>query len=439
MSLNLNIFLPHRRIGTWKAGPLRSLLRAIGPTWEYSPFRRLTQALCFLVFLALFFHVCWPYSAAPDADVQGWPSHYADDFASKEILQPEAFLALDPLVSISAAIGGRRWVWSLTWAAAILAICVIVPRGFCSFICPLGTLIDLFDWAIGKHIQRFRVKRDGWWIHLKYGILSAVLISALCGILLSGFVSAIPVLTRGMQFILAPVQMGVARGWHQVPPLHLGHYSSIVLFLGVLALGVLRPRFWCRYLCPSGAIFSLNAILTRVTERKVGKECADCGKCATVCPFDAIKSDYTTRTSDCTMCQTCGGACSLGVIRFVLRWDQEDVRVAADGGDIERSLSRRTFLGGLCAGAAMAAGTRYLFATPLDGSNPGFLPVRPPMSLPEQKFLRTCIRCGQCFKVCPNNALQPLGFEQGLVGLWTPALAAKWSGCEPSCANCAQV
>jgi NAD-dependent dihydropyrimidine dehydrogenase PreA subunit len=53
--------------------------------------------------------------------------------------------------------------------------------------------------------------------------------------------------------------------------------------------------------------------------------------------------------------------------------------------------------------------------------------------------VQLCIRCGQCIKVCPNNVLQPAGFEHGLNSLWTPKVVADWSGCEPSCNNCGQV
>ena len=63
----------------------------------------------------------------------------------------------------------------------------------------------------------------------------------------------------------------------------------------------------------------------------------------------------------------------------------------------------------------------------------------PPGSVPEPQFLTLCIRCGECFRACPNDALQPLGFAQGLEGLWTPHLVADWSGCETSCNNCGQV
>ena len=68
-----------------------------------------------------------------------------------------------------------------------------------------------------------------------------------------------------------------------------------------------------------------------------------------------------------------------------------------------------------------------------------FRPVRPPGSVPEREFLQRCVRCGECFRACPNDAIQPLGFQQGLEGIWTPHVVADWSGCEPSCANCGQI
>ena len=53
--------------------------------------------------------------------------------------------------------------------------------------------------------------------------------------------------------------------------------------------------------------------------------------------------------------------------------------------------------------------------------------------------MRMCTRCGQCMKVCPNHVLQPMGFELGLEGLWTPRADADWAGCAPSCNACGQV
>ena len=419
--MRLDVYVPYVK----KPGRVRRMLRRLGITWLSAPARRLVQAGGFLAFLVLFFYVCWPYGS-PD---------YAATLAGRERIAAESFLALDPLVSISTAIAARTWVFSLAWAGVILLVCIVFPRGFCGYICPLGTLIDLFDWAVGRRITRFRIEGEGWWVNLKYAVLIATLAAGLAGIMLAGFVAAIPVLTRGMQFVLAPLQMGTMKGWYLVPPVNAGHWLSIGLFIAVLALGLLQPRFWCRYICPTGAVFSAANAL-RVTERKVDATCIDCDKCAQVCPFDAIRPDYTTRTADCTLCQTCAGVCPTHSIHFVDRWRTGGHKGENAAIGREKALSRRGLVTGAVAGAAMALGVRHLPG----GRKVMALPVvRPPGSVPEADFTQLCIRCGECFKACPNNVLQPIGFSRGVDGLWTPEVVANWSGCEPACNNCGQV
>ncbi len=382
----------------------------------------------------------WSLSREP---LQLWPNHYANNLARKEKIAAEFFLVIDPLVSFSTAVASRSWVWSLTSAVIILVVCVVVPRGFCGYLCPLGTTIDLFDALIGKRFTRFRVPDDGWWVHVKYYLLLAILVAAVSGVLISGFFAAIPVITRGLMFTVAPLQTGWSVGWHQMPPMHSGHWLSITLFFTVLGLGVLKPRFWCKYVCPSGAVFS-RGNLFRVSQRKVESRCIHCNKCVEICPFDAIKPDFTTRTTDCTLCQSCGGVCPTHAIKFVGRWEIAGLKSANDPPTGETPIGRRGFvatgvglLTATAAGAATAGATSLLGAR-LDRANSP-RPIRPPGSVAEEEFLQKCIRCAECFKVCPSDVLQPLGFLQGLEGLWTPHVVADWAGCASSCNNCGQV
>ena len=309
---------------TKQRGRIRKRLRWLGASWLYSPVRRLSQSVCFLAFLWLFFFVCWPYTAKPvvpqsqsdweltqfdqesgelqlrtqevpdwisgsntyflidgvddktvgefhlatrlaqeiylrpkalnaelisnvllasgdwvmaDHPPHAWPSHYTDELNRKESLPVDFFLTIDPLVSLSTAIAARQWVWSLVWALGILAVCVLVPRGFCGYICPLGTLIDLFDWVIGRRIQRLRVPADGWWVHIKYYLLAGSLLCACGGVLVTGYVAAIPVVTRGFLFLGEPIQSGLLRGWHLVPPPSPAMWLSVFLFSGSAGAG----------------------------------------------------------------------------------------------------------------------------------------------------------------------------------------------------------
>lgn len=439
--MRLHHFLPFLKKS--KFGAARRVLSRLGPSWLSAPVRRVVQAACFVAFLVLFFFVCWPYTARPVEHADGWPSHYADELARKEQIAAEFFLVIDPLVSLSTAIASRAWVWSLTSAGVILLVCVVIPRGFCGYLCPLGTLIDLFDWSIGSRVKRFRVSDDGWWVHIKYYLLLATLVAACCGVLVSGFVAAIPVLTRGMLFAVSPWHTGSLRGWHLVPPLHAGHVVSLVLFALVLGLGFLKPRFWCRYVCPSGAVFSLGNLF-RVTERKVESSCIHCNKCVEICPFDAIKPDFLTRTTDCTLCQTCGGVCPTHAIKFVGRWELVDLKLPDEPPTHETSLGRRGFLAaGVGLASGVIGGLGLSGVAKVSGANlddpQAWRPIRPPGSVPEPQFLQMCIRCGECFKACPNDVLHPLSFQQGFEGLWTPHVVADWAGCEASCNACGQV
>lgn len=461
--------------------PMRRVLRRLGPTWLASPWRRLIQAACFALFFWLLLYVAWPYTVTPpsqadasteaavaEADVDApeerpWPDHYAKELESKEIIAAESFLAMDPLVSISTAIASRTWVWSLAVAGVVLAVCLLVPRGFCAYVCPMGTLIDLFDWAVGrwfKAVHGVVAKRIGVFSQTKFGVLALVLITALFGVTLTGYFAPIPILTRGVTMGASPVQLGLARSFGQVPPIGKEHLLAIAMVCGILALGVLAPRFWCRYLCPSGAIFSLANML-RLTNRKVKHTCIGCKRCVQVCPFDAIEQEgFDTRGLECTYCQTCGGACPVRAIEFGPRLASaseptESKAVASD----EKSTppcptSRRRFLA--TGGAMIAGATSGVVAAPIlrllteardafYSDNPPPI-VRAPGTVPEEDFLKLCTRCGECLQACPNNVLQPIGslhgpthYFSGWEDFWTPYANLNHSGCEPSCNICGHV
>lgn len=416
-------------------------LRQLGPSWSASPVRRLVQFLCFGLFLTLFFYVAWPYGTGDFAQIR----------ARKEWLDIELFLLLDPLVSISTALAARTWVYALWFAGGILLLGLFLPRAFCAYVCPMGTLIDLFDWAFTRRIKLFQLKHLGWGVaNLRYFILAAVLAAALGGLILTGYVSAIPVFTRGMQFLFSPLQADLLQGGNPQPQetwRGVAQLISISLFVLVLLLGLLRARFWCRYLCPTGALFSL-ANLFRLTQRHVQPHCIECGKCAKVCSFDAINDDFTTKGSNCTFCQTCGGVCPVDAIQFTTRFAPTLTPKVVNLPLLQDSkletppaptvdFSRRNFL----ISAALGSVGGGLAVSGYHLKSPPQLPplIRPPGSTPEDTFTRLCVRCDQCLRVCPTGILQPTQLTHGLSRLWTPYANANISGCDPTCNNCGQV
>lgn len=423
----MNIFLPsvqpHDRPG-WRHG-IDSALNRLGPSWAYSPLRRTSQVFFLALFLYLFFYVAWPYGDVFSGTV----------LADKEHIPVEVFLWVDPLVGLSAAIAARHWNVALLGMACILGVCILFPRGFCGYVCPLGTLIDGCDWLAGKHISRWNVQRRGPWTYLAYSLLSAVLIASVCGILLSGYVAPIPILTRGLMFTAGQVQFGLLRGWSELAPVDWTFHLSIALFAVVFLLGLLGKRFWCRCVCPSGALFSLASVF-RVYERQVDETCLQCGECARVCPMDAIAANHATRFLDCSFCQTCGGVCPTGSIGFARRSREKCPAQKRLSEDLAPSMSRRAFAISILGGFVAAALIRWDAAR--RGSSGAKL-LRPPGSVPEDQFLDLCIRCGECFKVCPGPVLQPAGLEAGVDALWTPVPVFSHAACHPECNFCTQI
>ncbi|HJN12288.1 MAG TPA: 4Fe-4S binding protein [Pirellulaceae bacterium] len=429
-----NIFLPFRKKSQRRGriGSVWQFLERIGPVTRSSPARRAIQVICLLVFLDAFFRVCWPYS-----------KHFtATTFSNKETLPVELFLLIDPLVGLSTALAARALNFAtLWWMLGILVYCVLIPRAFCGYLCPLGTMIDAFDWLIGRHFRRWHVldnptdpAKSRWWVHFKYYLLITVLMTSACGVLSSSFVSAIPVLTRGLLFSLGRVQLGIMKGENMLAPVGPMFYLSLGLFVVVFLLSLKGRRFWCRYVCPSGALLSVFNFL-RVGERKVESTCINCNKCVEICPFDAIEEDFTTRDNDCTFCQTCGGVCPTQAIKFVTRWNETALKVEDDPPVQPRPISRRAFVVASVLGATAAVATR----TTLAYSSETARPIRPPGSVPEPQFLDLCIRCGECFKVCPGPVLHPAGLEYGLEALWTPVATPEHAGCHQDCTFCTQV
>lgn len=398
---------------------LETALRKLGPSWQAAPVRRTLQTVCLLLYLDLFFRVSWPYAAL----------FAGQALPTKEWLPVELFLWIDPLVGLSTALAARWWNVAMIGMAAILLTGLVFPRGFCGYLCPLGTLIDLFDGLIGKRVPWLKTRHVGRWAHARFFLLAAVLAAAVGGVLLSGFVAAIPVLTRGLLFSAGNVQLGLAKNWGMVPPPTAAVWLSLALFVAVFFLSLLGPRFWCRYVCPSGALLSLPSWLRRF-KRQVADRCVACGQCIEACPFDAIQPDFSTRALNCTFCQTCGGVCPVEAIQFV--------PVAAPDPDskpdvtVGQPLTRRAMLGSVAAGGAAALVTRLAPAAP-------DRPVRPPGSAPEERFLDLCIRCEQCIKVCPGPVLQAAGLEHGFEALWTPVAVFPHAGCHQDCSFCTHV
>jgi ferredoxin len=352
-----------------------------------------------------------------------------DSLADAETVPVESFLWLDPLVGVTASIAARMLTAAIVGTAAVVLFCVAMPRVFCGWICPLGTLIDAFDKVLGGWTRPLHQRPGRWWTRIRYGVLAAVVSAALFGVMLAGFVSPLVVLTRGFVFSLGRVQGGIARGWETLSPAGPAVWISAGILAATLLLGLLGRRFWCRVLCPSGAMLSL-ASPARIYERRIDASCTGCGKCVEACAFGAVADNFTTRHDTCTFCRTCSGVCPADAISFVNRLSSPSDRPVRSG--------RRAAIAAMLVGAGAGAAAKWALAR---GRTPGETKalIRPPGSVAEEQFLALCVQCGQCVQVCPGPVLHPAGLDAGLEALWTPVVIPTHAACHPDCNFCTQV
>jgi polyferredoxin len=201
-----------------------------------------------------------------------------------------------------------------------------------------------------------------------------------------------------------------------------------IIFFGLLVANWWIPRFFCRVLCPLGALLGVFSrfALWRIDRDPV--RCTDCDLCLKSCE-GASDPHKDLRKSECFVCLNCIEDCPHDALTFrFLPRPASEVALPEVG-------RRQLLLAGLF-GVLFFPMTRR---SGLVTKNFQRTAMRPPGSVAEDEFLRRCIKCDQCIRVCPTNVLQPAMLETGLEGMWTPIMISKMGWCELNCTLCSQV
>ena len=183
---------------------------------------------------------------------------------------------------------------------AFLAISWIFRKSFCGWLCPIGTISE-YLWRLGRQTfgRNFRLPRklDAGLRSLKY-LLLALFFYAVG----SMSVPAIHAFLEGPYGVVDDVKMlNFFR--------FLGLTGGIVLAVLVVA-SVFVQNFWCRFLCPYGALMGLAALASPVRIRRDTSLCIDCGKCSKSCPSVLPVDQLITIASvECTGCLQCVASC----------------------------------------------------------------------------------------------------------------------------------
>ncbi|MGN6641915.1 MAG: 4Fe-4S binding protein, partial [Verrucomicrobiota bacterium] len=242
----------------------------------------------------------------------------------------------------------------------------------------------------------------------------------------TGLLDPIPLIHRSVNLVV----LTAFDGSGAANRFYVAAWSIALVFLLALLLNLWIPRFYCRFICPLGALFG---VLVRWTPWRIGKrvgECRSCELCENNCE-GACDPFGTIHTSECLLCMNCLHACRSAKMVYGPN--------RSASGEVEATgVTRRGFV--IAAGAGMAMVPAMRLGGFLD-HNWNSNVVRPPGALAEEDFLNRCIKCGQCMRVCPTNVIQPALLEAGLGGLWTPILNFRigTSGCQLNCIACGQI
>ena len=392
----------------------------------WTSLRKLIQALALLSFLALF--------VAARGETPGSTTNI--------------FLRLDPLLALVNLLATKALVAGSAVALITVALTFLTGRSWCGWLCPLGTILDwipLHRWKKGKWTPSES------WRGVKYALLLLMLFAALLGGLTLLIFDPLTILTRGLAVGVWPaldkLVTAAETALYQLPALRAPVLEvdallrplilppspvatrSGALFIGILIavvlLNLFAERFWCRYLCPLGALLGLMSKIA-LLRRRIEPGCVGCKLCTDTCPMGTIKpaEDYASDPAECTMCMECLDDCPLGATTFAPALSVDPMR-SYDPGRRQVLITLGAALGGMALIRTVDSELEHPFRLLPPGADP-------------EKFYSQCIRCGQCMRACPTTALQPALTEAGIEGFWTPVLIPRLGYCDYGCNACGQ-
>ena len=359
-------------------------------------------------------------------------------------------LEFDPLVMLGNILSTGYVYRYLGWGLLIVAVTLLFGRVFCNWICPYGTLHQFIGWLFNTRNGKERITsneyRQLFWV--KYAILIVMLITAFMGSLQIGLLDPICLMYRTFATVVAPmvdmgadelISMGIGADLLtdlKFKPgvdsrIFVGSFWVGLMIVFLVGMNVVIPRFFCRTLCPLGALLG---VISRYSLFRINRDvhkCTDCNLCLTRCE-GAADPQGEVRLSECFSCMNCIDDCPEDALSFTMfGLDTKQVKAAPD-------LGRRKFVfSGIAGVLAYPMIKNHGVDTDLTFS-PDL--IRPPGSVEEMDFLKKCIKCDQCINSCPTNVLQPASFKEGgIEGLWTPVMNFNIAHCQLKCTMCSEV
>jgi polyferredoxin len=355
---------------------------------------------------------------------------HSADFSRIEGYPVSLFLKIDPFHGLVTALANRTLYQGLLLGLLVLVPTFFIGRFFCGWVCPFGALHQFFAWLFRPRSRKQRVDCNRYrrLYRTKYFLLVVMIVLAIFGVVQAGLLDPISLLTRSLAASVFPAVGAVTGG--ELLPERTFQFGWLLggVFIVLLAMNAVIPRFFCRVLCPLGALLGVCSRVSVLRIHRSETRCIHCDQCRSVCPA-AADPQADVRLSECFVCMNCREVCPTVAISFRGTAPEERVIRHAD-------VSRRRILQ---AGLVALVGFPLLRGSLRKDRHPSPSLIRPPGSEPEARFLAKCIKCGECMKVCPTNVIQPTLFEAGVEGVWTPIMMYRIGYCEYNCILCGQV
>jgi len=191
---------------------------------------------------------------------------------------------------------------------AFVAMSWVFRKSFCGWLCPVGTISE-YLWRLGRQTfnRNYRLPR---YVDIALRGLKYILLGLFLYAVISMPVAGIRAFLEGPYGVIADVKMlNFFR--------FIGLAGGVVIAVLVVA-SVFVQNFWCRYLCPYGALMGFASMLSPLKIRRDPNLCIDCAKCAKACP-SALPVDrlITIQSAECTGCMQCVAECpAAGALLF---------------------------------------------------------------------------------------------------------------------------
>ena len=339
----------------------------------------------------------------------------------------------------------------------LVALTLIFGRIYCSVICPLGIVQDIFGW-IGKKAKKNRYTCSKAKQSLRVGVFTFFIISlVLGGGVIVQLLAPYSAFGRMVTNLLQPVYMAgnnvladIAEHYDSYAFYHtdvwLRSLSSLAIAavtLVVLAVLAWRNgRTWCNTICPVGTLLSCFARFSWLKIRFDAEKCKSCSLCTKNCKAACI--DFKNHSVDYTRCVVCGDcieSCKFGALKYAARPNSQSSNGQSSSGQIQEP-SRRSFLlsAALVSTAALAQEEKKM-----DGGLAEIAgkkaperqtPLVPPGALSLKNMQTRCTGCQLCISECPNGVLRP---STDLWHLMQPVMAYDRGYCRPECTRCSDV